>query len=257
MLPDVSCRIKNILTLYIYFSRLSQTAHRKTLLEVADTTQKEATPLEPPATVVRPPVPTQNFSSFEEGVDYLGMLSDRPPVAAGASGHSFYTVQPMQLLSWYPRAYIFPKFMDLEKCNHVKGLAEKKLAPSGLALKRGDSLESTKEIRTSQGTFLARGDDEDGVLAWIEDKIAVLTGIPAGHGEPFNVLRYENTQHYDSHYDVFMTEEYGKQKSNRVRAQEKEKKETEFFFFSFFFYSLEQNSFFLRICLCCVVLCCR
>lgn len=45
---------------------------------------------------------------------------------------------------------------------------------------------------------------------------AVLTGIPAGHGEPFNILRYEQNQHYDSHYDSFDEESYGKQSSKRV-----------------------------------------
>eukprot|EP00967_Tisochrysis_lutea_P002923 scaffold3545_cov16-Tisochrysis_lutea.AAC.1 len=29
------------------------------------------------------------------------------------------------------------------------------------------------------------------------------TLIPASHGEPFNVLRYEHNQHYDSHMDTF------------------------------------------------------
>lgn len=146
------------------------------------------------------------------------MIADRPPVPSGLSGHIFYTMQPMQLISWYPRAYWFPKFMDIEKANHVIKIAEQRLAPSGLALKKGETLGSTREIRTSQGTFMSRSEDPDGVLAWIEDKIAVLTGIPAGHGEAFNVLRYENGQHYDSHYDVFMEEEYGKQPNQRVRS---------------------------------------
>ena len=39
------------------------------------------------------------------------------------------------------------------------------------------------------------------------------------HGEPFNVLRYELNQHYDSHYDSFSEEEYGPQTSQRVRRR--------------------------------------
>jgi prolyl 4-hydroxylase len=160
----------------------------------------------------------KNFTSFEELLEASGMLAGRPPLVPGATGHPFYTMQPMQLLSWYPRAYIFPKFMDRAKCEHVKMIAESRLAPSGLALKRGETLDTTREIRTSQGTFMSRDDDKEGVLAWIEDKIAVLTGIPAGHGEAFNILRYENGQHYDSHYDAFIEEDYGKQVSHRVRV---------------------------------------
>ena len=165
------------------------------------------------ANVIFPP---DGFTSFEELVEVSGMLADRPPIAHGESGHSFYTVQPMQLLSWYPRAYLFPKFMDQEKCNHVIALAEPRLAPSGLALKKGESMESNVNVRTSQGTFLSRQDDPDGVLAWIEDKIAVVTGVPAGHGESFNILKYQHGQHYDSHYDAFPEKDYGKQESQRV-----------------------------------------
>ena len=34
--------------------------------------------------------------------------------------------------------------------------------------------------------------------------------------QPFNVLRYQPTQHYNSHYDVFDPESYGPQPSQRV-----------------------------------------
>ena len=158
------------------------------------------------------------FTTFEEVVEASGMLRGYPPVDHGASGHPFYTVQPMQLLSWHPRAYLFPKFINRDMCKHVIDLAESRLVPSGLALKKGDTVASTREIRTSQGTFLSRVNDPDGVLAYIEDKIAVVTGIPAGHGEAFNVLRYMNGQHYDSHYDSFDEDSYGKQFSQRVRV---------------------------------------
>ncbi len=36
--------------------------------------------------------------------------------------------------------------------------------------------------------------------------------------QPFNVLRYDSGQHYDSHYDVFDPESYGPQTSQRVRG---------------------------------------
>ena len=40
-----------------------------------------------------------------------------------------------------------------------------------------------RNIRTSSGTFLSGADDKHGVLRFIEDKIALLTGLPASHGE--------------------------------------------------------------------------
>ncbi len=40
-----------------------------------------------------------------------------------------------------------------------------------------------RNIRTSSGTFLSAADDRQGVLRFIEEKIALLTGLPASHGE--------------------------------------------------------------------------
>lgn len=162
------------------------------------------------------PVPPGGFQSFEDLVEASGMLKGYPPVPTGETGQPSYVVQPVQLLSLYPRAFLFPKFLDREKCKHVITLAEHRLGPSSLALKRGDSAENTRDVRTSQGTFMGSGEDPDGVLRYVEEKIAVLTGIPSGHGEPFNILRYELGQHYDSHYDSFAETDYGRQPSQRV-----------------------------------------
>ena len=136
--------------------------------------------------------------------------------------------------------YLFPRFMDAERAEHIVELAKSRLAPSALALRKNDkgsdkrrgpccrpwqpalpaaalsggrpalhkrsgrcaggpeavpgatttALPASRElpavrrdVRTSQGTFLSRRDDKQGVLAWVEDKIASLTGIPASHGE--------------------------------------------------------------------------
>lgn len=37
---------------------------------------------------------------------------------------------------------------------------------------------------------------------------ALQVGIPVGHGEAFNILRYQLGQHYDSHSDAFEQEQY-------------------------------------------------
>ena len=44
------------------------------------------------------------------------------------------------------------------------------------------------------------------------------TDTPLSSVQPFNVLRYDAGQHYDSHYDVFDPESYGPQTSQRVRT---------------------------------------
>lgn len=140
----------------------------------------------------------------------------RPPLAPGDGGSINYTVQPFQVLSWYPRAWLFPGFLNKSSCEHVIHIGETMLHPSGLALRQGESAESSKNIRTSQGAFLTRGMDPDGVLAYIEDRIALLTHLPVSHGEAFNILRYEHNQKYDSHFDSFDPKEYGKMFSQRI-----------------------------------------
>ncbi|KAL3140676.1 hypothetical protein ABBQ32_005240 [Trebouxia sp. C0010 RCD-2024] len=156
------------------------------------------------------------YATYDEALEATGMFTSSGPVAAGESGESEQYTQPFQVLSWYPRTYLFPSFLSAERAEHFVKLAKARLAPSAVALKKGDTEDSTKNVRTSQGTFIGREDDKQGVLAWIEDRLAQLTGLPANHGEPFNVLRYQLTQHYSSHYDVFDPESYGPQSSQRM-----------------------------------------
>ena len=60
-------------------------------------------------------------------------------------------------------------------------------------------MENTKNIRTSQGTFLAAAMDPSGILQQVEEKIASVTHVHKMQGEAFNVLRYEIGQKYDQH----------------------------------------------------------
>jgi len=115
------------------------------------------------------------------------------------------------VLSWNPRAVFFPSFLDEARCKRIVDLAAARLAPSSLALRAGDTASNTADIRTSQGTFLVGADDKEGVLEYLERRIADVTMLPVRHGEPFNVLRYEVGQKYDSHYDTFDPESYGPQ----------------------------------------------
>ncbi|CAN6450728.1 unnamed protein product [Victoria cruziana] len=92
------------------------------------------------------------------------------------------------------------------------------MAPSTLALRKGETRDNTQGIRTSSGTFISAAEDKTGILALIEQKIAKATMLPREHGEAFNVLRYEIGQKYDSHYDVFNPAEYGPQKSQRMAS---------------------------------------
>ena len=52
----------------------------------------------------------------------------------------------MQLLSWYPRAYLLPNLIDERRAAHIVALAQRRLRPSTLALKRGETEESTQWV---------------------------------------------------------------------------------------------------------------
>jgi len=52
------------------------------------------------------------------------------------------------------------------------------------------------------------------VVRRIERRIAAWTQIPAAHGEPIQVLRYQIGQEYQSHFDYFFHE--GGMKNNRI-----------------------------------------
>lgn len=145
-----------------------------------------------------------------------GFVHLRPPLTPSVSGDAFYHAIPFQVLSWYPRILLFPGFLDKAKCEHVVELAKKQLAPSQLLFKKDDDPTQHTQTRTSSGAFLSYDMDPAGILSWIEHRISAATQLPVGNGEPFNVLRYQNTQHYDSHLDAFDPTQYGPQASQRI-----------------------------------------
>ncbi|XP_061341903.1 probable prolyl 4-hydroxylase 9 [Gastrolobium bilobum] len=136
----------------------------------------------------------------------------------GESGDDYITSIPFQVLSWYPRALYFPNFASAELCESIIYMARRGLKPSMVALRKGDTKESTEGIRTSSGVFISASEDKMGILDVIEEKIARATKIPRTHYEAFNILRYEVGQKYNSHYDAFHPAEYGPQKSQRMAS---------------------------------------
>ncbi|CAK8562503.1 unnamed protein product [Lathyrus sativus] len=139
-------------------------------------------------------------------------------MTAGEFGDDSITSIPFQVLSWKPRALYFPNFATAEQCETIVAAAKVGLKPSSLALRKGETAENTKGIRTSSGVFLSASEDKTGTLDVIEEKIARATMIPRSHGEAFNILRYEIGQRYNSHYDAFNPTEYGPQKSQRMAS---------------------------------------
>ncbi|KAH7652474.1 Procollagen-proline dioxygenase protein [Dioscorea alata] len=145
-------------------------------------------------------------------------LDRMPALPHGVTGEPRSSVIPFQILSWKPRAFYFPNFATAEQCEAIIQIAKLSLKPSTLALRKGETAESTQGIRTSSGTFVSASEDSTGTLDQIEQKIAKVTAIPREQGEAFNILRYEIGQRYASHYDAFSPAEYGPQKSQRIAS---------------------------------------
>ncbi|XP_048502203.1 probable prolyl 4-hydroxylase 9 isoform X2 [Beta vulgaris subsp. vulgaris] len=133
-------------------------------------------------------------------------------VPSGESGDDSITSIPFQVLSWRPRALYFSNFATAEQCESIINIAKAQLRPSRLALRKGETMESTQGVRTSAD------EDKTGILDFIDEKIARATMIPRANGEAYNVLHYEVGQKYNSHYDAFNPSEYGPQRSQRVAS---------------------------------------
>ncbi|CAI9265239.1 unnamed protein product [Lactuca saligna] len=117
-----------------------------------------------------------------------------------------YSDRWTEVISWEPRAVIYHNFLlskSEDECEHLITLAkphmEKSTVVDSVTGKNKDS-----RVRTSSGTFLARGQDK--TVESIEKRIADFTFLPVDHGEGFQVLHYEVGQKYEPHYDYFRDE---------------------------------------------------
>ncbi|KAL4448929.1 hypothetical protein ABPG77_007646 [Micractinium sp. CCAP 211/92] len=110
----------------------------------------------------------------------------------------------IEVVSLQPRAYVLHGFLSDAEADHIVQLASPSLERSRVV----DSVNGTGKldpVRTSSGTFLAKGSDE--VVARIERRVATATHLPVSHAENIQVLRYELDQEYKAHYDVIETTE--------------------------------------------------
>ncbi|CAI0392755.1 unnamed protein product [Linum tenue] len=106
-----------------------------------------------------------------------------------------------EVISWEPRAFVYHNFLSKEECEYLISLAKPHMVKSTVVdSDTGKSRDS--RVRTSSGTFLARGRDK--VIRDIEKRIADFTFIPVEHGEGLQILHYEVGQKYEPHFDYFM-----------------------------------------------------
>lgn len=113
-----------------------------------------------------------------------------------------FTIDPTKVIniSWKPRAFLYKGFLTEEECDHLIALAKDGLQKS--AVVDNDSGKSKlSQVRTSSGMFIAKNKDE--VVSRIEDKIAVWTFLGKENGEQIQVLKYQEGEKYEPHYDYF------------------------------------------------------
>ena len=101
-------------------------------------------------------------------------------------------------IAWQPRAFKIYNLLTDAECDHLISSASSYLDRSTIGDSENPHL---NQLRTSSGTFLGRYDDE--VVSKIEEKVALLTGIPVPNQEEIQVLRYEKEQKYGQHRDYF------------------------------------------------------
>ncbi|PHU26898.1 Prolyl 4-hydroxylase 5 [Capsicum chinense] len=121
--------------------------------------------------------------------------------------------QWVEVISLEPRAYIYHNFLSKEECEYLISLSKPHMQKSSVVdSSTGKSMDS--RVRTSSGTFLARGRDK--VIRDIEKRLADFTFIPVEHGEGLQVLHYEVGQKYEPHYDYFLDEFNTKNGGQRI-----------------------------------------
>jgi prolyl 4-hydroxylase len=116
----------------------------------------------------------------------------------------------LETLSREPRVYVVRDFLSDEECDQIIALAGDDMEQSiTVDMETGKAV--TVQHRTSTSKWLKRGDHP--IVSTVEDRIAKLISLPAGHGADFNLLHYRIGQAYGAHDDFFDPDLPGLQKT--------------------------------------------
>ncbi|KAG2632315.1 hypothetical protein PVAP13_2NG073900 [Panicum virgatum] len=119
--------------------------------------------------------------------------------AAGVAPVPPFNSLRMKAVSWQPRIFVYRGFLSDAECDYLVGLGKKKVQRSMVADDSGKSVMS--EVHTSSGTFLDK--HQDPVVTRIEERIAAWTFLPEEKAENIQILRYEQGQKHEPHFDYF------------------------------------------------------
>eukprot|EP00199_Chlamydomonas_sp_CCMP681_P001660 CAMPEP_0119108132 /NCGR_PEP_ID=MMETSP1180-20130426/13484_1 /TAXON_ID=3052 ORGANISM="Chlamydomonas cf sp, Strain CCMP681" /NCGR_SAMPLE_ID=MMETSP1180 /ASSEMBLY_ACC=CAM_ASM_000741 /LENGTH=364 /DNA_ID=CAMNT_0007093715 /DNA_START=1 /DNA_END=1095 /DNA_ORIENTATION=+ len=193
-------------------------ARRRALREGSQSKTAHAENVEAgPGRVMPPTDPLETADLERFMLDGSGLTKVRPAVQPAPSGDNFLRAIPFQIISWAPRLVVYPAFIDPARCKDIIDIANQSMYKSGLAFRPGEKVDGAQQVRTSSGTYLSSFEEGPGnSLSWLEERMAAASLLPSVNGEAFNVLRYENGQHYDSHMDSFDPKEYGPTDNQRM-----------------------------------------
>lgn len=106
----------------------------------------------------------------------------------------------IQELSTQPRILVLKSFLSESECNHLIERARPKICPS-TTVDPDTGTFIQVEARSSTSTyFMIR---ETPTITEIEERIALLLGLPVENGEGLQVLNYGVGQEYRPHFDFF------------------------------------------------------
>nr|ABI79328.1 prolyl 4-hydroxylase [Dianthus caryophyllus] len=119
-----------------------------------------------------------------------------------SSNDSIFKLNPSKVrqISWKPRAFVYEGFLTDEECDHLISIAKTELKRSAVADNESGKSQ-VSEVRTSSGAFISKA--KDAIVQRIEEKLATWTFLPIENGEDIQVLRYEEGQKYENHFDFF------------------------------------------------------
>jgi len=99
-----------------------------------------------------------------------------------------------------PNLALVEDLLSEQECDKLIQMAQGKLRRSEVVDPQSGRLEISG-VRLSEGAHFAYG--ENAIVARIEARIALLTGIPIAHGEPLQLLHYPVGGEYVPHHDYF------------------------------------------------------
>jgi prolyl 4-hydroxylase len=130
------------------------------------------------------------------GVPVPGPKLDDSPLYIDTGDRRVAVLQSMD----DPRVVLFGGLLSDEECSELIELAKPRMARS-LTVGTHTVEEELNEVRTSNGMFFYRGENE--LLRRIEQRIARLVDWPEENGEGLQILQYGPGAEYKPHYDYF------------------------------------------------------